>query len=183
MHRRSPGVRVAADARARRMESCRNQGGFPQGGEAHHAAREADQRDISRRSARLLALWGARCSDRSPRPPRVPRDRSQSPTCRAATISAKPPRPPSIGMTSPPLSPLEKPRRCSPEIGRAAHHRLGKVYQAEGHLELKPTCRNIIRPSSLDKEYVAAMIGLGSIEAARQSPLPALVHYDEAIEL
>ena len=62
-----------------------------------------------------------------------------------------------------------------------AHHRLGTVYQSEGRLaEAEASYK---RALGLDNEYVAALIGLGSIDAALVRHQAALERFDAAIEI
>src|SRR5262249_4966458 len=62
-----------------------------------------------------------------------------------------------------------------------AHQRLGLVFQAEGQLgEAEAAYRRALQ---LDPEYVAALIGLGEIEAQVGRPDSALERFDTAIEI
>lgn len=62
-----------------------------------------------------------------------------------------------------------------------AHHRLGRVFQAEGRLADAEAA--YLRALDLDREYVATLTALGSIEAALGRPRAALKRYDQAIEI
>src|SRR5262245_22975634 len=62
-----------------------------------------------------------------------------------------------------------------------AHQRLGLVLQIQGRLaEAENAYRKAL---TLDPEYVAALIGLGEIEAQLGRPEPALERLDTAIEI
>jgi tetratricopeptide (TPR) repeat protein len=62
-----------------------------------------------------------------------------------------------------------------------AHQRLGLVLQAQGRLsEAAAAYRKALQ---LDPEYVAALIGLGEIEAQLGQPEAALQRFDTAIEI
>ena len=62
-----------------------------------------------------------------------------------------------------------------------AHHRLGRVLQAQGRLAEAGVAYR--RALGLDREYVAAMVGLGTIDAVSNRPEAALKWFDDAIEI
>ncbi len=62
-----------------------------------------------------------------------------------------------------------------------AHQRLGKVLQLQGRLDEAEACFR--RALELDPDYVAALIGLGNIEAARHEFQSALKRFETAIEI
>ena len=62
-----------------------------------------------------------------------------------------------------------------------AHHRLGRVLQLQGRLNEAEACFR--RALELDPDYVGALIGLGTIEAARGEPRSALKRFEMAIEI
>jgi tetratricopeptide (TPR) repeat protein len=62
-----------------------------------------------------------------------------------------------------------------------AHHRLGKILQLQGRLNEAEACFR--RALELDHDYVGALIGLGTIEAAKGDPQSALKRFETAIEI
>jgi len=62
-----------------------------------------------------------------------------------------------------------------------AHQRLGKVLQLQGRLNEAEACFR--RALELDPDYVAALIGLGNIEAARREFPSDLNRFETAIEI
>jgi tetratricopeptide (TPR) repeat protein len=62
-----------------------------------------------------------------------------------------------------------------------AHHRLGKVLQLQGRLHEAEACFR--RALELEPDYVGALIGLGSIEVARQEYPSALKRFETAVEI
>ena len=62
-----------------------------------------------------------------------------------------------------------------------AHQRLGKVVQLQGRLNEAETCFR--RRCQLDPDYVGALIGLGTIEAAKGDPQSALKRFQLAVEI
>ena len=62
-----------------------------------------------------------------------------------------------------------------------AHQRLGKVLQLQGRLNEAETCFR--RALQLDPDYVGALIGLGTIEAAKGDPQSALKRFQLAVEI
>ena len=75
---------------------------------------------------------------------------------------------------------LEQLAAEAPQLAEA-HQRLGLVLQIEGRLaEAEAAYRKAL---GLDPEYVAALIGLGEIEAQFGRPDSALQRFDAAIEI
>jgi tetratricopeptide (TPR) repeat protein len=62
-----------------------------------------------------------------------------------------------------------------------AHHRLGKVLQLQGRLNEAEACFR--RALELDHDYVGALIGLGTIAAAKGDPHSALKRFETAVEI
>jgi tetratricopeptide (TPR) repeat protein len=62
-----------------------------------------------------------------------------------------------------------------------AHHRLGRILQLQERLNEAEACYH--RALELDADYVGALIGLGTIEAAKGEPQSALKHFETAIEI
>ena len=62
-----------------------------------------------------------------------------------------------------------------------AHQRLGKVLQLQGRLNEAEACFR--RALQLDPDYVGALIGLGTIEAAKGDPQSALKRFQSAVEI
>jgi tetratricopeptide (TPR) repeat protein len=62
-----------------------------------------------------------------------------------------------------------------------AHHRLGRVLELQGRLNEAEACFQ--RALELDPDYVGALIGLGTIEAAKGEPKAALKQFETAIEI
>jgi len=62
-----------------------------------------------------------------------------------------------------------------------AHQRLGKVLQLQGRLNEAETCFR--RALELDPDYVGALIGLGTIEAAKGDSQSAFKRFDMAVEI
>ena len=62
-----------------------------------------------------------------------------------------------------------------------AHQRLGKVLQLQGRLNEAEACFR--RALELEPDYVAALIGLGNIEAAKSDFPSALKRFETAIEI
>lgn len=62
-----------------------------------------------------------------------------------------------------------------------AHHRLGRILQLQGRLSEAEACFR--KALELDHDYVGALIGLGTIEAAKGEPQSALKRFETAIEI
>ncbi len=62
-----------------------------------------------------------------------------------------------------------------------AHQRLGKVLQLQGRLNEAEACFR--RALDLDPDYVGALIGLGTIAAAKGDPQSALKRFETAVEI